>query len=117
MRPSQTLDQYPILKWSQRLLKKWSLYLEENNLNEPLQSAYKQYHSCETALVRVQNDILLSIDNQQCVVLLLLDLSAAFDTVDHGILLQRLSTNFGIKGKALDWFTSYLTDRSQFVSI
>lgn len=63
-------------------------YLEENNLNEPLQSAYKQYHSCETALVRVQNDILLSIDNQQCVVLLLLDLSAAFDTVDHGILLQ-----------------------------
>ena len=92
-------------------------YLEENNLNEPLQSAYKQYHSCETALVRVQNDILLSIDNQQCVVLLLLDLSAAFDTVDHGILLQRLSTNFGIKGKALDWFTSYLTDRSQFVQI
>ena len=58
-------------------------YLEENNLNEPLQSAYKQYHSCETALVRVQNDILLSIDNQQCVVLLLLDLSAAFDTVDR----------------------------------
>ena len=47
-------------------------YLEENNLTEPLQSAYKQYHSCETALVRVQNDILLSIDNQQCVVLLLL---------------------------------------------
>ena len=92
-------------------------YLEENNLNEPLQSAYKQYHSCETALVRVQNDILLSIDNQQCVVLLLLDLSSAFDTVDHGILLQRLSTNFGIKGKALDWFTSYLTDRSQFVQI
>ena len=92
-------------------------YLEENNLTKPLQSAYKQYHSCETALVRVQNDILLSIDNQQCVVLLLLDLSAAFDTVDHGILLQRLSTNFGIKGKALDWFTSYLTDRSQFVQI
>ena len=91
-------------------------YLEENNLNEPLQSAHKQYHSCETALVRVQNDILLSIDNQQCVVLLLLDLSAAFDTVGHGILLQRLSTNFGIKGKALDWFT-YLTDRSQFVQM
>ncbi|XP_067030517.1 uncharacterized protein [Acropora muricata] len=92
-------------------------YLEENNLNEPLQSAYKQYHSCETALVRVQNDILLSIGKQPCVVLLLLDLSAAFDTVDHGILLQGLSTNFGIKGKALDWFTSYLTDRSQFVQI
>ena len=81
-------------------------YLEENNLIKPLQSAYKQYHSCETALVHVQNDILLSIGNQQCVVLLLLDLSAAFDTVDHGILLQRLSSYFGIKGKALDWFMS-----------
>ena len=92
-------------------------YLEENNLNEPLQSAYKQYHSCETALVRVQIDILLSIDNQQCVVLLLLDLSAVFDRVDHGILLQRLSTNFGIKGKALDWFKSYLTDSSQAVCV
>ena len=92
-------------------------YLEENNLIKPLPSAYKQYHSCKTALVHVQNDILLSIGNQQCVVLLLLDLSAAFDTVDHGTLLQRLSSYFGIKGKALDWFTSYLTDRSQFVQI
>ena len=102
MGPSETLDQYPILKMVSKVIEKvvavrLNRYLEENNLNEPLQSAYKQYHSCETALVRVQNDILLSIDNQQCVVvLLLLDLSAAFDTVDHGILLQRLSTNFGI---------------------
>ena len=74
-------------------------YLEENNLNEPLQSAYKQYHSCETALVRVQNDILLSIDNQQCVVLLLLDLSAAFDTVDHGILFNDCQLTLVLKAK------------------
>ena len=58
-------------------------YLCDNDLNENLQSAYKKHHSCETALLRVQNDILKSIDNKQCVVLLLLDLSAAFDTVDH----------------------------------
>ena len=65
-------------------------YLCDNNLNESLQSAYKKDHSCETALLRIQNDILKSIDDKQCVVLLLLDLSAAFDTVDHKILLHRL---------------------------
>ena len=68
--------------------------------------------SYDTALLRVQNDILKSIDNEQCVVLLLLDLSAAFDTVDQKILLYRLRSRFGLKGKALAWLQSYLsTDR------
>ena len=89
----------------------------DNDLNEGLQSAYKKHHSCETALLRVQNDILKSIDDKKCVVLLLLDLSAAFDTVDHKILLHRLRSRFGIKGKALLWLQSYLTDRSQSVQI
>ena len=84
----------------------------DNDLNESLQTAYKKHHSCETALLRVQNDILKSIDNKQCVVLLLLDLSAVFDTVDHKILLQRLRSRLGTRGKALAWLQSYLTDRS-----
>ena len=92
-------------------------HLQENDLQECFQSAYKMYHSCETALVRVQNDILQLIDSDHCVVLLLLDLSAAFDTVDHQILLDRMSERFGIKGNALAWFASYLGDRTQFVSI
>ena len=83
-----------------------------NNLNESLQTTFKKHHSCETALLRVQNDILKSIDNKQCVVLLLRDLSAVFDTVDHKILLQRLRSRFGTRGKALAWLQSYLTDRS-----
>ena len=61
-------------------------YLCDNDRNESLQSAYKKHHSCETALLRVQNDILKAINDKQCVILLLLDLSAAFDTVDHKIL-------------------------------
>ncbi|CAB4024192.1 Hypothetical predicted protein [Paramuricea clavata] len=92
-------------------------HLCTNDLNEIFQSAYKKYHSCETALVRVQNDILKAIDNNKCVILLLLYLSAAFDTVDHDILLNRLQSNFGIKGKAQAWFRSYLTDRTHFVKI
>ena len=88
-----------------------------NHLDEPFQSAYKAFHSTETALVKVQNDILQAIDQRQSVILLLLDLSAAFDTVDHSTLLSRLSTSFGIKGTVLAWFQSYLTSRQQYVRV
>ncbi|PFX21863.1 RNA-directed DNA polymerase from mobile element jockey [Stylophora pistillata] len=92
-------------------------YVDDNNLDEKLKSAYKKLHSTETALLRVHDDILRTVDRGCTVVLLLLDLSAAFDTVDQGTLLHRLNTRFGIKGKVLAWFKSYLTDRSQFVGI
>ena len=89
-------------------------YLEENKLSEPNQSAYRKGHSIETALVRVQHDILNDIDGQQTVLLVLLDLSAAFDTVSHAELISTLQ-RLGITGRALtlQWFTSYLTDREQ----
>ena len=92
-------------------------YLKTNGIEEPLQSAYKVFQSTETALVRVQNDILCAIDRQQSVILLLLHLSAAFDTVDHDLLISRLHTRFGIKGNALRWFVSYLQDRKRFVQV
>ena len=63
-------------------------YVISNHLHQPLQSAYKPFHSRETALVRVHNDVMRAIDNRECVILLLLDLSAAFDTVAHEILLN-----------------------------
>ena len=88
-----------------------------NNLEVPLQSAYRQYHSTETALLKVQNDILRSLDNGECVFLVLLDLSAAFDTVDHRTLQNCLERTFGISGEALAWLKSYMSDRQQSVSI
>ena len=66
-------------------------------------------------MVKVANDILLNMNFQRVTLLVLLDLSAAFDTVDHAILLKRLTTDFGIGGKALEWLSSYLSGRSQRV--
>ena len=85
--------------------------------NNLFQSAYKQSHSTETALMKILNDIYKNIDDQKVSILVALDLSAAFDTLDHSTLLQRLSRVFGVRGLALDWIETYLTDRKQFVKI
>ena len=66
---------------------------------------------------RVHNDILRAIDDGECVILVLLDLTAVFDTVDHDVLITRLKHRFGITGKALGWIQSYLSGRTQFTKI
>ena len=75
-----------------------------NNLCSQLQSACCSHHSPETALLKVTNDVLMNMDKGHVSLLLLLDLSAAFDTVKHGILLQSLQTKLGVCGTALSWF-------------
>ena len=97
--------------------KQLQTYLEEHHLYANMQSAYRRFHSTETALLRVTNDLLRAVDQHHEAVLVLLDLSAAFDTIDHGILLQRLTTRYGITSSALAWFTSYLKGRVQTVNI
>ena len=67
--------------------------------------------------VKVQNDILRAMDKDEVILLLLLDLSAAFDTVNHDIMLERLSSRFGVQGTPLRWFESYLKGRRQSVFI
>ena len=96
---------------------RFNTHMKENNLHEIMQSAYRSGHSTETALLKVKDDILQAIDNHQCVLLILLDLSAAFDTVDHEVLLTRLEERVGISGNALAWIQSYLTNRKQAVNI
>ena len=87
----------------------------KHSLYGKYQSAYRVGHSTETALIRVQSDILEAMDSGKCVFLVLLDLSAAFDTVSHDVLLSRLESKNGISGKALRWISSYLTQRTQSV--
>ena len=82
-----------------------------------MQSAYRPVHSTETALLKIHNDMLLSVDNGDEVVLLLLDLSAAFDTIDHSLLLKRLRSRYGITDLALKWLSSYIQGRKQSVII
>nr|XP_049580551.1 ubiquinone biosynthesis protein COQ9, mitochondrial isoform X3 [Syngnathus scovelli] len=91
-------------------------HLQSNNLYEPFQSGFRQLYSTETALVKVTNDLLISADSGALNILLLLDLSTAFDTVNYSILLQRLRQR-GVEGTALDWLTSYLANRNQFISL
>jgi hypothetical protein len=87
------------------------------DLLSPSQSAYRAGDSTETALLALQNDLLLAASRGDGCVVLLLDLSAAFDTVDHGILIDRLSSHCGLGGTALSWFASYLSGRTQTVVI
>ena len=77
-------------------------HLVKNNLFPTLQSAYRPNDSTETALLKIKNDILINMDKQHATLLILLDLSAAFDAVDHQILLNHLCTEFGVSGKVLD---------------
>jgi hypothetical protein len=92
-------------------------HLKKNHLLNPHQSAYRQGHSCETALLRIVNDLLCGLDDRNVSLLAMLDLSAAFDTIDHNILFSRLQTSFGFKDVALDWIVSYLTGRTQTVCV
>jgi len=82
-----------------------------------LQFAYRPLHSTETALLKVTDDIYRSIDNGSFTVLVSLDISAAFDAMDHSVLSSRLQSDFSIDGMALDWIQSYLGGRHSFVQV
>ena len=94
-----------------------SNYMNRTGKLEDLQSAYRSNHLMETALLKVKTDILNAMQNKQVTCLILLDLSAAFDTISHSKLINRLKFRFGLDGVVLHWITDYLANRTQRVVI
>ena len=94
-----------------------SSYLNSHNLYNTCKSAYRPGHSTEGALLKVVNNMFLALNKGSISVLALLDFSSAFDTIDHSILVHHLHTDFGITNTVLQWFSSYLTDRTHYVSL
>ena len=92
-------------------------FLQHNNLMPELQSAYRHGHSSETAILKMVTDFLLAADRGEVTLLSLLDLSAAFDTVDHDILIDRLYHSFGIRDEVLSWIRSFVTGRTRRVRV
>ena len=92
-------------------LEQFNTHCQENSLVPEYQSAYRKNHSCETSLVKLVNDILWNMDRQLVTSIVILDLSAAFDTVDHDLLLDILEARFGMTGTARKWYESYLKPR------
>ena len=90
--------------------------MQQNNFFYDKQFGFRKSHSCEHALLLAQNEIMSTLSRNQISMLLLIDFSRAFDLVSHDILLHKLS-HYGIRGTALNWFTSYLTGRTQYVTI
>ncbi len=91
--------------------------MSTNYILNKFQSGFRVQHSTETALLKVLNYIYLSVNSGNYVVLVLLDLSAAFDTINHSILISRLEHCIGLQGNVLKWFIAYLTNRSFSVNI
>ena len=99
------------------MLLQLSQHCDNHNLQPDYQSAYREHYSCETAVLKVSNDILWAMESLAVTSLVALDLSAAFDTVDHDILLSILKNKYGIHTKALKWFNEYLRPRSFKVAV
>ena len=92
-------------------------FLVSNDITDIFQSGFRSNHSTETALLKVINDLRINADSNKMSVLTLLDLSAAFDTIDHDILIDRLEKWVGLSGPVLNWIRTYLTDREYYVSV
>ena len=89
-----------------------NVYLSDHLLLNPVQSAYRHHHSTETALLHVYSELLVELDQGRSAFLVLLDLSAAFDTINHKMLLKTLNQRFHISDQALKWIASYLDSRT-----
>jgi hypothetical protein len=107
-----------ISKLAERMaLCQYQEHVDNNQLLPAYQSAYRKHYSCETALIKLFNDCLWCMERQEVSALCAIDLSAAFDTVDHDTLLAVLRERFGLRGTVLNWFDTYLRPRDFRVNI
>ena len=106
---SKNLEKYALLQFNN--------HCTVNNLLPDYQSAYREHFSCETALVKLMDDILWNMEAKETTVVVVIYLSAAFDTVDHDVLLDVLNNRFGLDGNTQDWIDSYLRPRKFKVNI
>ena len=103
---------------SKKIVVNWlQAHIKHNHLSNPLKSPYRKHYSTESALLKVHNDIIISIYKGEVTALTLLDLSAVFDTITHATLTNILSDCYGISGQAQIRFSSYLQNRYQSVKI
>ena len=99
------------------MVSQFTAHCDANNLLPGYQSAYRRNYSCKTALIKITSDRFWDMENQMVTAMVAIDLSAAFDTVDHAILLDVLNKKFGVHNIALKWFNDYLSFRSCKVSL
>ena len=85
-------------------LQQLTQHCNNHKLLPEFQSAYQKHHGCKTSLLKLTNDILWGMENQQVTSMVILDLSTAFNTVDHELLLKVLNYKFGMTGTALEWY-------------
>ena len=112
------ISSLPFLKILEKIVfNQLNEFLSANGVLDCFQSGFRKNHSTETALVKVLNDLWINSDLKMLSILVLLDLSAAFDTVDHDILIKRLENLVGLSGPVLEWFRTYLIGREFYVSI
>ena len=99
------------------MLKRLNVHYDLHNLFPHYQSAYQQNFSCETVLIKMMTDILWAMENQCVMVMCAIDLSAAFNTVDHQVLINVLQHKYGVIDTALKWFDVYLRPHQYIVKL
>ena len=99
------------------MLLQFNTHCTDNDLLPGYQSAYREYISCETVLVKLMDDILWNMEGQELTALVVIDLSSTFDTVDHDVLLDVLNNRFGLNENTMGWINSYLGPRKFKVNI